>query len=68
MFFFKKKETRRIKEAVKEAQIQAIRQETLNTIEKTNKSVDKVNKVLSKNDIALNIYYATGGDRRKARS
>lgn len=53
----------------KEAEIQAIREETLATIKQTNKSIEKVNTVLdTKNDITLNIYYATGGDRRKARS
>lgn len=56
------------KKQSQEAEIQAIREETLATIKKTNKSIEKVNTVLDKkNDIALNIYYATGGDRRKAR-
>lgn len=57
------------KKQSQEAEIQAIRKETLATIKQTNRSIEKVNTVLdTKNDITLNIYYATGGDRRKARS
>lgn len=69
MFFFRNnKNNRLIKEADKEAEIQAIHKDTLNTIQNTKNSVEKVNKLLKKNDITLNIYYATGGDRRRARS
>lgn len=48
----------------KEAQIEAIKNDTLNKLDKASKSLKKVNDVLDRDDVTLKIYYATR-DRRK---
>jgi hypothetical protein len=63
MFFNRKKDKEYDR---KEAQIQAIRQDTLKKIDKAQVSTSKVNELL-KEDLGITgmIFYATGGDKRQ---
>lgn len=63
MFFTK---NRKKSEEQAEAEIQAVRQDTLGAAKNAAKQARKVNKVLGKDDgITLLIFLATGGDRRR---
>lgn len=54
----------------KEAQIQAIRQDTLDKIKKATASIDKLNDLLDDPSLGTTgfIFYATGGDKRIVKS
>ena len=49
----------------KEAQIQAIREDTFKKIDKSNKSTKKLITLLESKRVTENIFDATGGKRRK---
>lgn len=70
MLFFSRKKMDK-KDALKEAEIQAIRTETLENVTKTNKTIDKAsskirifNQIISDESATAKIFLATGGDRR----
>lgn len=65
LFFNRKK--RLLAEAKKEAQIQSIRQDTFKTVNKANRSMDKLTQLLDDEELGVTgkIFYATGGDKRK---
>lgn len=64
MFFKSKK--RETEEGKKEAQIQAVRSQTLKSISRTKKTSNKLNELLEDNTLGTTgyIFFATGGDRR----
>lgn len=64
MFFKSKKKEAEM--ASKEAKIQAVRQQTLKTIQKTTYTTNKLNDLLEDDTLGTTgfIFYATGGDKR----
>lgn len=68
MWFFGKRRNIAQSDA-KEAQIQAIRQETLGKIDEAAKSTERLNKLLEKDGgVTYMLFLATGGDRRNGRT
>lgn len=67
MFFKSKKKEAEM--ARKEAKIQAVRQQTLKTIQKTAYTTNKLNDLLEDDTLGTTgfIFYATGGDLRSDR-
>lgn len=68
LFFNRKK--RLVAEAKKEAQIQSIRKDIFKTVNRANKSMDKLTNLIDDTDLGVTgkIFYATGGDKRNERS
>lgn len=66
--FFRWRRRDKKSEEKQEAEIQAIKEDTLKSVDKATKSTKKAADVLSKKpDITLQIFYATGGDKRGTR-
>lgn len=66
MFLFRRRAATDIK---KEAEIQAIRQDTFKKVDKANKSMDKLTDLLdNKSGVTELIFYATGGAKRDKRT
>lgn len=66
MFFWKRK--RAAADAKREAEIHVIQQDTQKKIKKASESVSKAAREIDKfigDDVAQNLFYATGGDRRQ---
>lgn len=66
--FFRWRRRKTKSEEKQEAEIQAIKEDTLKSVDDATKSTKKAADALSRQpDITLQIFYATGGDRRGIR-
>jgi len=68
MWFFRKKKQVSNHEDDMNAEVEKAKQELYTAIDKATNNTDKVSKqmeLMQKKDITLNIFLATGGDRRK---
>jgi len=68
MWFFRKKKQSTVHEDQMDAEVKEAKDELFKAIDKATSNTDKVSKqmkLMQKKDITLNIFLATGGDRRK---